>query len=83
VTKAAGYRDSDATWYIEGRSPISFGVADSGGYGHDIPVPADYDGDGDAEPSMWDYQRPAIGTSRPRAPWLAWANFRTVSPGPC
>jgi hypothetical protein len=52
-TDAAWYRESDATWWIEGHDgPIQFGTPATdtpGDYGFDTPVPADYDGVGHAE----------------------------------
>src|SRR5262249_49160923 len=48
-TDAAWYRETDATWWIEGRAdPVQFGAPYvAGRQDHDLPVPADYDGDGD------------------------------------
>ncbi len=55
-TDPAFYRDADATWHIEGRSPVTHGrpttTTPTFGPGtpiHDIPVPGDYDGDGDTD----------------------------------
>jgi len=62
---AAWYRESDATWFIQGEAPVQFGsgptqppspwdsrsIADE--YDYDFPVPADYDGDGKADLSTF------------------------------
>jgi hypothetical protein len=52
-TDAAWYRESDATWWIEGHdTPIQFGTPATdtpGDFGFDAPVPGDYDGVGHAE----------------------------------
>jgi hypothetical protein len=52
-TLPAYYRDTDATWFIEGHDPIQFGSGPSNPNGlgsqredQDFPVPGDYDGDG-------------------------------------
>lgn len=49
-TDPAWYRSTDATWFIRGMAPIQFGTGANDmppipADGHDIPVPADYDGD--------------------------------------
>ena len=52
ATVPAWYRDTDATWWIRGYFPIQFGRGPSDidilspSADQDIPVPADYDGDG-------------------------------------
>jgi len=58
TTLPAWYRPIDATWFIQGREPVQFGRGPSGppesgsapesmnAIDHDVPVPADYDGDG-------------------------------------
>ena len=58
--EVAWYRDSDATWFIEGRAPQQFGhgptvptIVPGQPYNdqqdQDMPVPADYDGDAKAD----------------------------------
>jgi hypothetical protein len=53
VTEPAWYRYSDATWHIDGQPAVQHGLPAGAsdpdtlaGQGADIPVPADYDGDG-------------------------------------
>jgi hypothetical protein len=52
-TDAAWYRESDATWWIDGHDgPVQFGTPSTdtpGDFGFDTPVPGDYDGVGHAE----------------------------------
>lgn len=64
TTDLAWYRDSDGTWFIKGQPPVQFGKGPTFNcYGpgagcslrgndvidQDLPVPADYDGDGKAD----------------------------------
>lgn len=58
------WRPSTGTWYIipsSGKSPISSGsiIVQQWGLPGDIPVPADYDGDGLTDFAVW---RPSTGT---------------------
>jgi hypothetical protein len=58
-TDPAWYRDVDGMWFVKGKDPVQFGsgptkvVADyntqSDAMDQDMPVPADYDGDGKAD----------------------------------
>lgn len=59
--KAAWYDDATGLWHIEGRAPIAFGVPNDNDkfYDQDVPVPADYDGDGIDELAVY---RPADST---------------------
>ncbi len=63
-TDAAWYRDTDGTWFINGQPSVQFGSGPTTPYpgiGHkgndtideDLPVPADYDGDGQADLSTF------------------------------
>jgi hypothetical protein len=59
-TEPAWFRYGDATWHIEGAPPVQVGIGSNNlspdqpqGRGADIPVPADYDGDGAAEPATF------------------------------
>ncbi len=57
----AWYRNTDGTWFIAGQAPIQFGTGPTVAYpapvggnandaiDQDVPVPADYDGDGQAD----------------------------------
>lgn len=72
TTDPAWYRESDGTWFIEGFAPIDFGngPTDLPGFGtsltendFDYPVPADYDGDGIADLSVFN---PRTGS------WRVW-----------
>ena len=47
------WRPSTGTWYIRGVSPIQYGAS------NDVPVMADYNGDGQADIAVW---RPSTGT---------------------
>ncbi len=60
-TDPAYYDEDTATWVIEGRDPFVFGRPTSDPAAqwvdpsplHDIAAPADYDGDGDADPAVY------------------------------
>ncbi len=51
-TDISVYRPGTGQWFVQGRSPVSFGT------GGDIPVPADYDGNGTTDIAVF---RPSVG----------------------
>ena len=52
MTDVAVYRRASGTWYVRGRPSVVWGE------GNDVPVPADYDGDGVTDIAVY---RPATG----------------------
>jgi hypothetical protein len=75
TTVPAWYRDVDGTWFVQGHDPVVFGHGPTtvatgawyehgvSGYDQDMPVPADYDGDGTTDLAVYS---PLTGVWRAR-----------------